>query len=176
MEKITYRIIRYFELYEFRKIHLLSLAQYPDNFGTTYGEEFHSASWFLDAIIKEKFQHSFVLGAFTTDNELVGTCGFVAGQQLTTQHRGEIVHLFVEPIYSGKGIGKKLLTHSINRAFGNGRTEQITLQVVSSNDQAINLYKLAGFVEYGRLKDYYKSKNIYFCQVFFVLKKSQYLG
>ncbi|MBX9902563.1 MAG: ribosomal protein S18-alanine N-acetyltransferase [Burkholderiaceae bacterium] len=65
-----------------------------------------------------------------------------------------LLNLAVEIAYQGKGLGKRLLNHLIalakQRACGS-----ILLEVRVSNQRAITVYKVAGFVEIGRRKSYY---------------------
>ena len=171
--QIHYRELNHADSAEYRRIRLECLQKYPDFFGSTFDEEFHAASVRLAQVPKENSKNSFVCGAFNAEERLVGICGFTAEQRLKTQHRGEIQQLFVDPLYLRQGIGKKLLTLSIQKAFNTTQIEQIILGIVSTNEIAIQLYKLFGFIEYGRLANYFKTGGSYFTQVFFVLHKSK---
>lgn len=173
LEDINYRELQYSDSQEYRRIQLECLIKHPNNFGTTYDEEFYSTSLSLESVIKAAAKNSFMFGAFTSENKLIGICGFVAEQKLKVRHRGEIVQLFVDPRYARQGIGKKLLVASIDKAFEDNQTEQIILGVVNANENAINLYKQLGFKEYGKLDNYFKSGSEYSAQVFFVLSKSR---
>jgi len=159
---------------EYRRIRLECLKQYPNNFGATFEEELNSAHLKLHDAIEKTDSNNFALGAFAGDGHLIGICGFVTEKRVKTKHRGEIVQMFVDPLHAGKGIGKELLTRAIDRAFENGQTEQITLGVAGANDDAIKLYTRVGFVEYGRLDNYFKSGSEYFTQAFLVLTRRRY--
>jgi ribosomal protein S18 acetylase RimI-like enzyme len=156
---------------EYKRVRLDCLKQYPDNFGTTYEEELNATRLKLDCAIKKPDQSNFAFGAFNSGHHLIGICGFVAETRSKTQHRGEIVQMFVDPSYAGKGIGKALLKLSIEKAFANTQIEQIILSAVSSNTSAISLYKKLGFVEYGRLDNYFKSGSKFTSQSFLYLMK-----
>lgn len=171
MQKIVYRQLIPTDYDEYKRVRLDSLKQYPDNFGSTYSEELHLKNLKLTHAIQAADKYNFAAGAFTEDRKLIGICGFITDMRLKTRHRGEIVQLFVDSSYNGQGIGKKLLQFSIEKAFDNGQTEQITLSVVSANEKAVRLYKQAGFAEYGKLENFFKSGTEYSVQSFLYLSK-----
>jgi ribosomal protein S18 acetylase RimI-like enzyme len=171
MNKIFFRQLITTDYDEYRRIRLDSLKQYPDNFGSTYEEEFNSQSSKLDNAIKGTGKGNFAMGAFTDYYKLVGICGLVRDLRLKTRHRGEIVQMYVDPSFAGQGIGKTLLRLTIEKAFHNTEIEQIVLNVVYTNDKAVKLYKQLGFIEYGRLENYFKTGTRYFTQLFLNLSR-----
>ena len=176
MQKIRYRQLIPADYDEYRNVRLDCLKKYPANFGTTYQEELNSKSLKLKDAIKNAGKSKFVFGAFNSDQKLIGICGFLAETRLKTQHRGEIVQMFVDPFYKRKGIGQTLLQLSISKAFEKEEIEQIILSAVASNENAIKLYKKLGFAEYGKLENYFKSGTQYTAQSFLYLMKENYLG
>lgn len=156
---------------EYKRVRLDCLKEYPDYFGSTYEEEFDSASHKLTSAIHKADEYNFVYGVFTEMQILIGICGFVTGERWKTKHRGEIVQLYVNPAYSGHGIGEKLMQKTIAKVFENGVTEMIILAVVSTNKKAIKLYEDFGFKKYGELENYFKSGSVYTAQSFFYLAK-----
>lgn len=52
--------------------------------------------------------------------------------------------------HQGQGVGRSLMTELLRRARSSPRIEKVELQVRSSNDRAIALYRSLGFVEEGR--------------------------
>jgi ribosomal protein S18 acetylase RimI-like enzyme len=173
MNEIFYRELSYSDTHEYRRLRLECLIKFPDYFGTTFDEEFQSVSVRLENIIKEAVKNSFVMGAFAPDERLIGICGLVGERRLKTLHRAEIVQLFVDGNYTRQGIGKKLLWLSIQKAFQDNQTEQLTLGVVNENAIAIHLFKQLGFSEYGRLPNSFRSEAGYSTQVFFSLNKQK---
>lgn len=171
MHEIIYRQLGPADLTEYRRVRINCLEQYPDNFGTTVQEEMHAAVLKLDSSITHADDHNFTLGAFNADNLLIGICGFLAETRLKTQHRGEVVQMFVDAAYNGQGIGMTLLKQVVDKAFSSDQIEQIILSAVYENDKAIKLYERAGFVEYGRLGNYFKLDAGYTTQSFFVMNK-----
>lgn len=171
MTKISYRILKTEDAENYRNMRLDCLMKFPDNFGSSFAEESQLKSLKLEEIINSHDEEGFVMGAFEDNHHLIGICGFIKQTRSKTRHRGDLVQLFVNPHYTGKGIGKQLMKETISKAFEEKEIEQITLGVVHSNDAAINLYRQLGFVEYGRLEKYFKSGNDYFTQLFFVLSR-----
>lgn len=68
--------------------------------------------------------------------------------------------LFLLPPYRRQGNGRTLLHFMLNWARQQP-LEKITLQVFSTNSAARNLYRSAGFIEEGRLKDHLKQGPAY---------------
>jgi RimJ/RimL family protein N-acetyltransferase len=68
--------------------------------------------------------------------------------------------MFLLPPYRGKGHGHTLLHFILNWAKQQP-LEKITLQVFSTNSAARNLYRSAGFVEEGILKEHLKQGQAY---------------
>jgi ribosomal protein S18 acetylase RimI-like enzyme len=92
-----------------------------------------------------------------------------SGIYLVAEHGGAIVgHAFLEPLplsatshvvrltiavhegHQRRGIGKALMHDLLAWARSNPRVEKVELQVRSSNEAAIALYRSLGFVEEGR--------------------------
>jgi ribosomal protein S18 acetylase RimI-like enzyme len=91
------------------------------------------------------------------------------GNYLVAEHAGMIVgHAFLEPLslaatshvvrlaiavhegHQRRGVGRALMNDLLRWARSNPRIEKVELQVRSSNDRAIALYRSLGFVEEGR--------------------------
>jgi len=66
--------------------------------------------------------------------------------------------LNVDPIFQGKGIGKKLLMAAEEDMRPNG-VKKIRLEVSVSNLSAVNLYEKSGFRKIKMLKNYYHYKQ-----------------
>ncbi len=70
----------------------------------------------------------------------------------------ELHEIFVKPEFSGKGIGKELLFHSIRYAKSRDMPV-ISLWVGEKNERAKNFYKKHGFVESGRMGKWIRMKK-----------------
>jgi len=66
--------------------------------------------------------------------------------------------LNVDPLFQGKGIGKKLLKAAEEAMCSNG-INKIRLEVSVGNVSAIKLYETSGFRKVKTLKDYYFNKQ-----------------
>jgi RimJ/RimL family protein N-acetyltransferase len=171
--EITYRILNAGDLTAYRQVRLECLKMYPDNFGSTYEEEAASETLFLDKILAKNQAHDFFLGAFS-EKELIGICGFKQEGRLKTDHRGEIVQMYLKPSFSGKGIGTKLLITTLQKAFENSLIDQVTLGVVALNESAVSLYINIGFVQYARLENSFKENGKGWAQLLMVLTRERF--
>ena len=91
------------------------------------------------------------------------------GIYLVAEHVGAVVgHALLEPLslaatshvvrltiavhegHQGQGVGRALMNELLRWARSNPRVEKVELQVRSSNERAIALYRSLGFVEEGR--------------------------
>ena len=69
---------------------------------------------------------------------------------------GHILDIAVRRELRGKGLGRLLVERVIAECREKG-AEFVSLEVRTSNDSAINLYKRLGFIEIGRRKGYYEN-------------------
>jgi len=69
--------------------------------------------------------------------------------------QGEIANLAVDESARGRGLGSALLDAALDEARGHG-TEEVFLEVRSSNLRARELYASRGFAEVGRRRRYYR--------------------
>ncbi len=66
-----------------------------------------------------------------------------------------VLNLAVDPAYRRRGVATFLLQHSVTLARKHG-VRGVYLEVRSSNDSAIKLYRKMGFSEVGRRPQYYR--------------------
>lgn len=171
MDNIQYHKLDAQNMADYLRLRLDCLANHPDEFGTTYEEELNSKSLKLEGAINGPDEYNFVYGAFSIDKKLIGICGCKTETRPKTRHRAEIVQVYVDRQYTKRGIASELLRLTIHAAFQTPLIEQIILSAVTTNQKAMELYKSAGFVEYGRLDHYFKSETGYFTQSFLYLNK-----
>ncbi|EME8163626.1 GNAT family N-acetyltransferase [Enterococcus faecium] len=68
----------------------------------------------------------------------------------------EIVNVAVAPTYQGKGIGGKLLETAFQKLLQLASSQtQIIIRTGSTSSAALHLYQKMGYVEIGRVKDYF---------------------
>jgi len=171
-DTIYYRLLNEHDIENYILLRTECLGQFPDNFGTLLHEEIERKFPFT-AILQNSDDNKFMWGAFSAPNTLIGICGFRAEQREKTNHRGDLVQLYVTPAYKGMGIGKQLVYQTIRKAFENQHIEQIILGVVEHNSNAIRIYTELGFRQYGKLENYFKTEQNSYTQCFMYLNKSR---
>jgi len=85
------------------------------------------------------------------DDNIIGWCDINCMQWRGMTHVGTL-GMGVIKSHRGQGVGRKLLKEVLQRIFSenNNIITRVELEVFSSNDAAIHLYKSQGFVEEGR--------------------------
>ncbi len=79
--------------------------------------------------------------------------GYVGSQSVMGE--ADMMNLAVDAGYRRKGIGKQLVENLIE-LLKNNDVHSLTLEVRASNEPAINMYQICGFVEVGRRPNYYQ--------------------
>lgn len=173
--EIAYRKLQPEDAGRYRALRLDCLKRFPEAFGSTYDEEAMLPKLRFEALIEECASDSFMVGAFS-DGILIGIAGFRRAERRKARHRGEIVQMYVDPIYRGQRIGESLLRMVIAMAFTLKGIEQVELGVVSNNVSAIALYEKIGFQICGIQKNYFKEGTKYWNQQFMQFSREMYLG
>ncbi|WP_375775279.1 GNAT family N-acetyltransferase [Bradyrhizobium sp. ma5] len=127
----------------YRDIRLEALSLSPEAFGSAYEtESVHPVGWFA-----ERLAHgAVILGAFR-GGELAGIVGFIAAEGPKRQHKGALVSMYVRQQARRAGVGRLLVDAAL--ALAAQSVELVQLVVVKGNEPACELYRRAGFVEYG---------------------------
>jgi ribosomal-protein-alanine N-acetyltransferase len=107
-----------------------------------------SRTHFLDEL---KAHYAFPLVAMDADGRLLG---YICPTLLFDE--GHILNVAVDPASRGKGVGR-LLVERVIRDCRAGGAEIVSLEVRTSNLQALELYKSLGFKETGLRKGYYEN-------------------
>ena len=140
--RITVRRLLPTEAEAFRAIRLEALATCPDAYATTLAKQSADPLAHFTEILRD----SPVFGAFLEDG-IVGMAGLYREAGERKRHRGVLWGMYVRPATQGLGLGRALLRAVLDHA--RGEVDQVLLQVVSNNLQAIRLYESEGFVTYG---------------------------
>lgn len=106
-----------------------------------------SRQHFLDELSSS---HSFPLSAFTADGRLVG---YICPMLVLDE--GHILDVAVDPVVRGQGVGRLLVERVLADCRASGASF-VSLEVRPSNEAAVALYRVMGFVECGRRKRYYQ--------------------
>ncbi len=152
---------------DLQKIRLQSLKNCPQAFGSSFEEE---SKW--DKSVYEnriKSNESFYFGAFN-DNSIIGIVALVLNVRKKTKHRASIASFYVNSAFSGQGIGKKLISFAIEKAYSLKIIEQIELSVVTEQLAAISIYINTGFEIYGEEFHSLKINQRYYNE-FLMMKK-----
>ena len=125
------------------------LLSYPDEQGTDVEREARSLAE------AERSDNEVELVA-VVDGWIVGSAGIAAvGGRRKVVHRARFgISVLTE--HWGMGIGRVLMESCIDSARRAGYT-QLELEVVAGNERALSLYRRAGFEEYGRNPQGYRS-------------------
>ncbi|KQU81093.1 MULTISPECIES: N-acetyltransferase [unclassified Rhizobacter] len=89
------------------------------------------------------------------DGLIIGHVDLRARPEAHTTHRC-ILGMGVDPARRRAGVGAGLLAHARDWARSQPALDWIDLQVLSSNDSAIRLYRRSGFVDTGELVDLFR--------------------
>ena len=104
------------------------------------------------------------------DGKHVGNCALMSQGELSRfKHRGRIgIALYQK--YCGQGIGRLLLENVLDVAKKLGY-EQVELEVMAGNKQAIALYESVGFINFGTLPKNMKYKDGTYTDAYFMVKQ-----
>lgn len=158
---IEIKLITPDEVEAYWQLRLQALQDSPEAFGATYEDSVAIPLETVRARIQTSEDH-FILGAYTEVGELVGMVGFRREDGTKVKHKGFIWGMFVSPRARQQGVGRKLLQHLLTRVDGAQGLDQVTLMVVTSNEQARKLYLSLGFEVFGLERHALKYKGVYY--------------
>lgn len=139
---ISYRLLNDEDVDQFRDLRLEALREYPSAFGKTYEEEKeYSIEVFKNRLKEDELKFTF--GAFDGDRLVANVTLFK-----DPDHQGNVVAMYCDSSYQGKGIAKKLLQLLIDKSFTDSSLKQLVLSVNENNVKARYLYESLGFVSY----------------------------
>lgn len=101
----------------------------------------------------------------TINNEIVGTYYIKPNQPSLGSHVANAAYM-VDPHKQGHGVGKAMASHSLEEAKKNGYIAMQFNFVVSSNENAVNLWKKMGFKIIGVSPKAFKHPKLDFVDVF----------
>jgi len=148
MSTVTIRQISAADVDAFRQVRLEALRCEPASYASTHDE------W--AALPIEAWQRRLndpVFVAFQ-NGEPVGLMGLLREAPARSAHRATIVMVYVRKILRGSGVAKDLLDTVESYARGVGVT-QLELTVSVENPVATSFYQREGFIEVGRIPDWF---------------------
>ena len=119
-----------------------------DAFTSTAGERALEPEAFWVKRIADPTGLSAAFGAFE-GQELIGTVALEFIAKPKTKHKALVIGMYTTPAVRGNGVGRALLMAAIEHARAMESLLQLTLTVTEGNEPAVNLYRSAGFQEYG---------------------------
>ena len=103
------------------------------------------------------------------DGQYVGNCSYTGNSLMRYRHRASMaIALYLK--YTGLGIGTIMIEKMLAVAKENG-IEQMELEVVADNQNAIALYKKMGFEIFGTFPNNMKYKDGTYADVYWMMKK-----
>lgn len=157
---------------EYKNLRLEALQQEPQAFSSSYEEEVQSSDqdW-KDRLIKFSGDGNFLLLFAEVDGKLVGTMNTHIDGFIKMKHVAYIYGVYVSSDYRGKGVGKMLLAGILEWISTHSEVIKINLDVTTTQESAINLYKNFGFEKVGELK-----KELFVdCRFYDVYEMEKYL-
>ncbi|HET6872910.1 MAG TPA: GNAT family N-acetyltransferase [Sporolactobacillaceae bacterium] len=121
-----------------------------ENLDREKGEAYLSEAGFLELIKEDTDRPNHLFLVAEADNRLVGFSRCEGSNLKRFAHKAEF-GIGILKAYWGHGIGKNLLKTSLEWADANA-VKKMTLNVLETNDSAIQLYKKCGFEVEGVLK------------------------
>jgi ribosomal-protein-alanine N-acetyltransferase len=116
----------------------------------------------------ESYPETFIVAE--TDGEIIGyiMCRIESGfsgmslRNLSLSKKGHVISIAVLPKHRNKGVGQTLIEQALQAMYTHYEARSCYLEVRSSNDSAINLYKKAGFEVEKTVRGYYSDgENAY---------------
>jgi RimJ/RimL family protein N-acetyltransferase len=102
-----------------------------------------------------------ILLAAEYENQLIGNIDVTGSQRKQMKHTGMIGMGMLEE-WRNSGLGTLLMENAIAWSKQNALLELLWLQVYTTNNVALHLYKKMGFFENGTIKNYFKHETDYF--------------
>lgn len=135
------RKVRPTEARQFFQLRLHALKTDPDSFVATTEEE----KQLSPEDVKKYLTRNYVLGAFTSKNELIGTLVYMEQERQKFKHIGILGGMYVHPNYRRCGMGKQLVATMLGNLKKIDHLYSLQLKVVTDNLPAIRLYESFGF-------------------------------
>jgi len=151
MSEFKIRVLAPSDWLTYKSVRLASLAESPDSFGSTYEREsaYVQTEWEsrLDPI--ERAKNALPLIAEYEEIPIGVAWGLVHEPVTKVAH---IYQMWVSPEARGKGVAKALLEQIEAWALARN-CDLMALSVTTTNDAAVHLYQIAGFLPSGQVEE-----------------------
>jgi RimJ/RimL family protein N-acetyltransferase len=153
----------------YRALRIEGLKLSPASFGSSLAEEGDrpASAW------AERLDKGFAFGLFEA-GALVGIAGFHREGMRNTEHRGQLVGVYLTPAARGRGGSDPLMAAVIDEA--RNHVLQLHLAVTQSNHSARRLYERHGFVTYGEDPRGLKVDGVFYDDYLMVLRLDEGSG
>ena len=145
---IEVRRIRADEWKEYKGIRLRGLESEPLAFMRSYYEEKGRPDEYWKRLVLQMaanpLDHMLVA---LRDGTMVGSTGLLYGFTAKTRHVATICNVYVDNLYRGQGIARKLFQAALDVAQGDRLVRKIKLTVNPAQEAAVQLYLSFGFVK-----------------------------
>ncbi|MEZ5706534.1 MAG: GNAT family N-acetyltransferase [Burkholderiaceae bacterium] len=135
-------------LSDYRALMLEAYAACPDAFTSTAEERAAQPEAFWQRRLQDPAGLSVVLGAFH-EGLLVGAVALEFSERHKTQHKAQLIGMYVRPGVRGRGLGRQLAQAAIDHAASRPGVRSIVLTVTQGNVAAEALYTSCGFRSFG---------------------------
>jgi ribosomal protein S18 acetylase RimI-like enzyme len=142
----------------YRDLRLNAVLECPHAFGSTYEEEL--------AVTPEDWQRrlNFNMLFAQKDGDIVGMIGAVIDGREKTKHTALIISFYVHESARNNGIGSLLLSKMLENLQNNPGIKKISLQVTTTQNAVVQLYKKFGFNITGTSEQEYCINDDYYDQ------------
>ena len=161
------RIVTADDAEEFRALRLRALREEPEAFGSSWEEE--SARPLEQTVVRLQGDGMTAFGGFDDAGRLAGMVRLHRQDGVKSEHKADIISMYVAPEARGRGMGKMLLDAAIAHARATPGIEQLLLAVNVANTPARNLYLAMGFEPFGREPRALKIGDHYFDEDYMAL-------
>jgi ribosomal protein S18 acetylase RimI-like enzyme len=136
-----------------KNLMLEALKEDPTAFSVSFDEyEPNTEYWWMSYINPFLYGNSQEMFLNYDGGSLVGTIGVIYDSKQRKKHIGSFVWFYVQKNKRGKGIGKELIKKALEKLENNKAITKISLLVVATQKEAIEIYKKYGFEINGKLK------------------------
>jgi len=133
----------------YRELMLHAYAAAPDAFTSTPEERAQEVpAWWVRRIC-DPAGLGVGFGAFHAAGTLAGAVALEYSSKPKTRHKAHLIGMFVRESARGTGVGAALVRAALDHARDVAQAQVVTLTVTLGNTAAVELYRRAGFVEWG---------------------------
>ena len=149
-EKYGFRVLTPHDAPRFRELRLEALKTNADVLAATLEEvEAESVETIRQDIEKRIRNGGFSIGIFSNQSDLVGMINVARPTLKKLRHIGIIWGVFVSTEHREQGLARELLLETISEARRTDGLRQLHIEVVTTNERALDLYQKVGFECYG---------------------------